>query len=119
MKNFEPNVWAYNGPALITRVLVNQFCNTSLAEMAQEKCHGLVVFPPNEFFPVNHDDWRQLNNATYTETILEASKNSPVFHLYNNARFGEMYAKSEPKTAYEIIFEKNCPNVYTASGDYI
>lgn len=119
MKNFKPNKWGINGPLLITRVLINQVCKTSVAKMTPEKCRGLMVYPPKEFYPNNYDDWKQLNDVKYTKSVLEAAENSSIFHVWNAFHKGRTYAKSIPKTAYEIIFEKNCPNVYNTSGDYI
>ncbi|XP_055297542.1 lactosylceramide 4-alpha-galactosyltransferase-like [Sitodiplosis mosellana] len=118
--NFNSTGWNQNGPALLTRVLVNKVCHTSLAEMTPEKCRGLKVFPPEEFYAINYDDWPYFLDVRHTEFVLEATSNSSVVHLWNHFWRKKMITKSKSKlrTAYEAIAEKDCPKVFITSGDY-
>ena len=82
MENFNPTAWNQNGPALLTRVLENQVCHTSLAEMTPEKCRGFKVFPPEEFYAVNWDNWQYFINPRFTGTVLKKTARSSVIHLW-------------------------------------
>lgn len=116
--NYKPNVWSYNGPQLLTRILENHVCHTNLAQMTPEKCRGFRVFPPEEFYAINYDEWSQFLNEQFTKWVLKATENSSVIHLWNHNWRDKIIIKSKTKTAYESIGEKNCPKVFTASGDY-
>ncbi|XP_055306647.1 lactosylceramide 4-alpha-galactosyltransferase-like [Sitodiplosis mosellana] len=116
--SYNPHAWNHNGGALQTRVLEHQVCNTSLVEMTPEKCHGFKVFPKEEFYAINWDDWEQFFNANHTETVLEAIQGSSVIHLWNKLSHSQIIAKSKSKTAYEILAEKNCPKAFETSGKY-
>lgn len=86
--------------------------------MTPEICRGFKVFPANEFYPINYDEWEQIFDVDFTETVMEAIKNSSVVHLWNNLSHGKVITKSNMKTAYEVIAEKNCPTTFEASGEY-
>lgn len=116
VKNFRPKEWDYNGPKLLTRILEKQVCNTNLPNMTPEKCRGFRVFPPNEFYAVNWDTWYQLFDVRYTNRVLRATKNSSAVHLWTHAWRNAIIMKSIPKTAHEIIAEKNCPKAFQSSG---
>ena len=118
--NFKTNDWSYNGPQLITRVLSHHVCHTSLSEMSPEKCRGLKVFPPNEFYPINFDEWGKFLDERYIESVLVTINGSSVVHLWNHNFRHTIITKSKSKrrTAYEAIAENNCPKVFTATGDY-
>lgn len=118
IKNYEPDAWNYNGGLLITRVLSDHVCHTSLSEMTPEKCRGLTVFAPNEFYAINWFEWEQFFNASQTEFVLETIERSSVVHLWNKMSHNRNITKSESKTAYEILAERNCPDVFNATGEY-
>ncbi|XP_055296581.1 lactosylceramide 4-alpha-galactosyltransferase-like [Sitodiplosis mosellana] len=120
MENFNPTVWNQNGPALLTRVLESKVCHTSLAEMTPEKCRGFEVFPPEEFYAVNWDNWQYFINPQFTNTVLQKTARSSVIHLWNHTWRNKAIKKSvSEKTAYEALAEKNCPKVYEVSGDHL
>lgn len=122
IRNFNPNVWNQNGPALLTRVLQEEVCRTELEKMTPEKCRGFKVFPPDEFYAVNWDNWEYFTNINFTETVLKKINKSSVVHLWNHTWRNKTIPKSESKyntrTAYEVIAENNCPQVYK-HADYI
>lgn len=118
MNNFRSKEWGYNGPKLLTRVLENQVCHTSLSNMTPELCGGFRVFPVKEFYPVNYDDWEQLFIADQTENVLHKTRNSSVVHIWSHLSRDKIITKSNRKSAYEAIAEKNCPNVFKSTGKY-
>lgn len=120
ISNYKPDDWRYNGGQLLTRILENDVCHTVLAEMTQEKCRGLEVFPPNEFYPVNWDNWTYFTNARFTKLVLEAVQNSSIVHLYNHFWRHTIIRKSKfRRTAYEVIAYNNCPKVFNESGNQL
>lgn len=111
-------MWSYNGPQLLTRVLKNSVCHTSFEEMTPEKCRGFKVFPPEEFYAINYDEWHHFINVSFTDSVMKATENSSVIHLWNHFWRNKIIKKSKSKTPYEAIAEKNCPKIFTASGDH-
>lgn len=89
--------------------------------MTPEKCNGLKVFPPTEFYAVNFDKWPLFLDVNTADIVLKATENSSVIHLWNHHWRNRVVTKSKTnrKTAYEVIAEKNCPKVFEASGDHI
>lgn len=119
MNNFRPKEWNYNGPKLLTHMLENHVCHTSLAEMTPHKCGEFKVFPVKKFYPINYDNWEQLFNAKYTEKVLRAIENATTIHFWNNLTRDKILIKSKIKpTAYETIAAENCPTAFKASGAY-
>lgn len=117
--SFKPEEWIYNSPLLLTRILERRVCNTSVAEMTTEKCNGFKVFPSEEFYAVVGDKWQNFFNVLFTGSVLEATKNSTVVHLWNSKTHNTIITKSQLlKSAYEVIAEKNCPKAIKASGKY-
>lgn len=87
--------------------------------MTTERCNGLKVFPVEEFYAVGWDKWRHFFNVSFTGSVLKATKNSSVVHLWNKLTHNTIITKSQLfKTAYEVIAEKNCPKTIKASGKY-
>lgn len=106
--------------ALLTRVLENDVCNTSLAKMTPEKCRGFKVFQPAEMHAVNWDNWTYFIDPKYTSTVLDATAKSTVVHLLNHTWRNVTVTKSKfNRTAYEALAKKNCPKVYNVAGDHI
>lgn len=79
--SYNPDDYTYNGPKLLTRILENRVCQTSLEHMTPEKCRGMVVFPPEEFYAVNSEDWSHFIDANFTDAVLDATDNSSIVHL--------------------------------------
>lgn len=48
---------------------------------------------------------------------MEMTKESVAIHVWNKHSFKQKL-KVGTKVAYGIIAEKNCPKVYSASGEY-
>lgn len=86
--------------------------------MTPEHCWGFKILPTKTFYPVHYDVWEQYFDPNYTRKILRTTKDSAAIHLWNKLSIKRRIDKSEPQTAYGAIAEKNCPNVFYASGDY-
>ncbi|XP_055297569.1 lactosylceramide 4-alpha-galactosyltransferase-like [Sitodiplosis mosellana] len=119
--SYNPDEYTYNGPKLLTRILENKICHTSLAEMTPKKCGGMKVFPPEEFYAINSEDWSHFIDTNFTESVLDATENSSIVHLYNHHWRDKIIkkSKSNTRTAYEAIAGRNCPIVFEASGENI
>lgn len=119
--NYNPYEWRYNGGQLLTRVLKNDICHTSLAEMTPEKCRGLEIFPPVKFYPINFDNWEYFTNVSFTEFVLRKIRDSSIVHLYNHFWHHTIIKKSKyfKRTAYEFIAEENCQRVFRATGEHL
>lgn len=90
--NFKPNEWGYNGPQLLTRVARDKVRHTTLAEMTPEKCRGLKVFPPEEFYAVNYDDYPYFFDVRFNEKVLQATESSSVIHVWYYFRSECLYS---------------------------
>lgn len=47
---------------------------------------------------------------------LHATRNSITIHAWNKLSSQRKIDKNKPKTAYGVLTETNCPNVYHSSG---
>lgn len=83
--------------------------------MTRERCSGFNVFPQNVFYPVGWSDWSWYFDPKFTNTTLALSKDSLAIHVWNKKSSGREVGKN---TAYGIVAQKHCPNVYTMSEDY-
>lgn len=119
-ENYLPQDWAYSGPGAVTRVLQKICRKNYVADLRPEFCWGLTVFPSNAFYPVHWTQWSKYFDASrdnLNET-LNAIQDSIAVHMWNRMSAQKILSKSEPKTVYGILAEKNCPNVFEASGFY-
>lgn len=102
----------------MTRVLEKQVCQMRLSEITPEMCHGFKIFPKDEFYAINWDEWEQFFNASHTENVLEKINRSSVVHLWNKLSHSKIITKSNANTAYGILARENCPKAFDASGEY-
>lgn len=121
VKDFQPNIWAFNGPMLWTRVLRRQ-CGMTVDQMTINNCDGVKIYPASEFYPIDVDNARAFFNLKYTDFVLAATNKSMLVHFWNSHTkiYGLLRMrnkKSNSKTAFEIIAERNCPRIFGMSKE--
>lgn len=117
-ERYNPDNWNWNGPGAITRVLKRVCGKKEIKDLYAEICLGFNVFPINTFYPISWAVWKEYfdMNPIIVNQSLHATKNSFTIHAWNKLSSERKIDKSKPKTAYGILAETNCPNVYKSSG---
>lgn len=115
--NFNGNNWGSNGPGVITRVL-HDICRTKSPQlMTRNRCTGFKVFPIEAFYAIPWPKWEHFFDPSFTESVLNRTKNSIAVHIWNRHSTGKVINVGS-KAAYAEFAEKHCPKVYKASGTY-
>ncbi|XP_021203994.1 pyridoxal-dependent decarboxylase domain-containing protein 1 isoform X1 [Bombyx mori] len=107
--NYRGDLWAHNGPGVITRVLKDICSTTSVTEMAAEKCQGFEVFSPKLFHPISWMDAEDYFKAT------QPNVDDPyVYHVWNKLTHNMVVGKN---AFYARLAAKYCPSIYKLYGD--
>lgn len=120
MKHYEPDGRPESRIGALTRVLMRICRRNHVADLQPNFCWGFKVFPPNAFFPIARDAWRFYFDTTpaIVYKTLDIVKNSIAVHLWNEYLTQELVDRFKAKTAYGILAERNCPNVFKTSNYY-
>lgn len=115
--NFNGQDWGNNGPGVITRVL-KQICATkSPLMMTRERCRFFTVYPPEAFYAINFDDYRQFFEERWLDQAMATVNRSVVVHVWN--KFSKDYkVRVGSRVLYGVLAEQYCPRVYRASGEF-
>lgn len=116
---FRGDLWAHNGPSLITDILMHEICKTNDTKyMTLEQCHGFQVFPTNVFYAIHYTNWQHFFEAKHLNTSLALTAQSHLIHVWNKLS-STTPIKHSIQTAYKFYAEKLCPNVYaTITQDF-
>ncbi|CAK1596550.1 unnamed protein product [Parnassius mnemosyne] len=109
-ENYRGDLWAYNGPGAITRVLKN-ICNTTdLNQMTPEKCKGFSVYAQNYFYPVH---WSEKEKYFESGRVLD-TPNTYTHHIWNKLTHG---LKVPNDSKYANLARVYCSSIYEMYGD--
>ncbi|XP_063977525.1 lactosylceramide 4-alpha-galactosyltransferase-like isoform X2 [Diachasmimorpha longicaudata] len=115
--DFRSNMWSYNGPGVITRVLKN-ICNTeTIPDMTPEICQGFRVYPPHAFYPIHYQQWKLYFTEEFNELTMQKIQNAFAIHTWNKLSSEEIIPAGS-QAPYAIIANQYCPKIYRHSGDF-
>lgn len=115
--NFNGKDWGNNGPGVITRVL-KRVCSTQAPlMMTRERCRHFTVYPPEAFYAINFDDYRQFFEERWLDQALVTVNRSIVVHVWNKFSKNDKIQVGS-RVAYGVLAEQFCPRVYKASGKF-
>ncbi|GBP56166.1 Lactosylceramide 4-alpha-galactosyltransferase [Eumeta japonica] len=107
-RNFRGDIWAHNGPGVITRVLQER-CNVSTSKMSAEYCDGFEVYGPKLLLPVRWQDWK-----VYFEPGELDSPETILHHIWNRISSHRTVPADSP---YAKLAREFCPTTYNAYKD--
>lgn len=119
MEIYEPiNGQTEKGAEAVTRVLMKVCRRNHVADLLPNYCWGFKVYPPNAFYPISAEAWKLYFNTdpVIVYQTLDIVKSSIAVHLWNEYSALKIIDKFREKTTYGILAERNCPNVFRASG---
>lgn len=85
--------------------------------MTPDKCWGFTVYPQHLFYAIHSKSWQMFFDSNSRQETLKITNNSIIVHVWNKKSSHKTIKRKIKKSAYEIIAQKNCPNVYHAAGD--
>lgn len=118
IESFSTDDWAANGVGALSRIL-RKICHRNYTtDSTPELCWGFKIFPPNIFYPIHWTKWELFFDRVETSVneVLQAVANSIAVHFWNKLSANKVIDKDDGITAYGILAERNCPNVFKASG---
>lgn len=117
--NYTPNVWAANGPLLVTNILRNICGTKETIKMTRANCEGFHVYDANYFYAISFYNFFEAFdiNPLKVINIFGIIKNSTIAHMSNTLSHGWRVEIGSP-VAYGKLAEKYCPNVYNSHHKY-
>lgn len=118
MDIYEPNGDTEIGAEALTRVLMKICRRNHIADLLPNYCWGFKVYPPNAFNPISPEAWELYFNTdpVIVRQTLDNVKTSIAVHLWDLYSAPKVIDKFREKSAYGMLAERNCPNVFRASG---
>ncbi|XP_034475288.1 lactosylceramide 4-alpha-galactosyltransferase-like isoform X2 [Drosophila innubila] len=117
-KNYNGDIWAYNGPRNIFTVMT-EVCDTDdvhLMEKDRNRCQGMKVFPSNAFYEIDGGQWTHFFEPKFANETLERLKNSYLTHIWNRISTRRSL-RVDSKAAYIQLATEHCPRVLAATKD--
>lgn len=115
---FRRNEWGYNGPELLTRVLLKHCHARNVTSLLKNSCE-FKVFAPKAFYPVFFRDWTVYFESE-TDLFSTASlTNDPDVigaHVWNKLSSSASVDKNSTQL-YARLARKYCPRTFSASSD--
>lgn len=111
MSKYEGSVFISAGPTIWTRVCEKLCSTVDRTLWTRERCSGLRLLPKELVYPIEWGKFMLYLFPDNLEQVLELSKNSTIIHVWND-RSKKFWYKTGTNNAYQVIAEKNCPNVY-------
>ncbi|KAJ0177449.1 hypothetical protein K1T71_007458 [Dendrolimus kikuchii] len=107
---YKPEMWNYNGPGSITRVLRRICKSPKLVDWTAENCQGFPVYGPEYFYPVHYSKFSDYFKAG---TVI----NSPAAYTHHfwNKLSKDIAVKSD--SPYAVMAREFCPEIYDMYGD--
>lgn len=105
---------------VLTRVL-KRICRKRIFRFIQlNQCHGFKILPTTAFYAIHWSRWQQFfdANSLIINKTLELLDSSIALHVWNKFSANYSISKTDPKSVYIMMAEKNCPRCYDASGTY-
>ncbi|XP_015110057.1 lactosylceramide 4-alpha-galactosyltransferase [Diachasma alloeum] len=115
--DFRGDMWSYNGPGVITRVL-KKLCNAEdIRYMTKASCHGFTVYPPSAFYPIFYPQWDLYFTEESKASTMREIQESFAIHTWNKLS-SEKAIPAGSQVPYTIVANKFCPNIYKHSGKF-
>lgn len=112
--NFKPNLWAWNGPGTLNRVLAKVCGTENVAAMNTTTCNGFKIYPSEYFSAIQWFEYQIFFRRNFKDLVLKRINNSYGVHFWNNL---SKYFKTVKDSAIDQLMEKYCPMSYELGID--
>lgn len=117
MVEYDAEMWATNGPGVITRV-VNERCDGLVMDGKTEaNCDGLTIFPPYYFYPIRYMDWRFYFRSDMADEVMANISDSHIIHVWNHLSKAKILSTKDD-VAYTRVARQQCPTVFSYAGEF-
>ena len=109
------NIWGYNGPLLLTRVL-QKWCGVNeIAAMNTTSCRGYNVLPPSSFYPIAYLKFKEyfIENSS----LPNLGENVIGAHVWNKLSATIKVSKFSNQM-YAQLAKSQCPLVFSTAHDF-
>ncbi|XP_078419654.1 lactosylceramide 4-alpha-galactosyltransferase-like [Cetorhinus maximus] len=113
VRNYDGDIWGYQGPALVSRVLKRWCQSNDLGQFFNLECKDISYLPPKYFYPISYTRWEsyfQRWRKSDIESVFAETKGVHVWNYKNINQQKQVTAGSG--TLMEYFFSKYCPTTY-------
>lgn len=115
IRNFNGSEWGWNGPLMLSRVLMN-LCQTSNVNK-MKNCNGFHVLKEDVCYPISGQKWNKLFNEQHASEALQSVQNSHFVHFWNKLSQNEKIPCNS-NSAYAQLAREYCPKTFSLCRDY-
>lgn len=117
VNEFNANSWASNGPSLVTRVMKRICKAKNTPQMNTESSNGIRILSKPAFLPVDYSNHKWYFNPAIGEKVVRKMKKAYTAHIFNHKN-SKIQLRASERSAYVLLAEQYCPNVYKNLGEY-
>ena len=107
VKNYNPDVYAWNGPYLITNFL-RPLCATKKIITEPIVCSNLTIFPSQKCYEV--ENWKHFFKEKYSKQTIKRLDQSYFSHLWNHCS-KDCKLSTKSSAALILLAKDYCPEV--------
>lgn len=119
VSNYNGNIWANNGPVVITRVLRSVCGTQNISEIQRNVCN-FTILPQQAFYAIGLGIYKQLFEPKYASRAARITNDSIAVHFWNKLSHVEkLRIRSGKPSYYEILAKEYCPRVYESLDEFL
>ncbi|XP_030904015.2 lactosylceramide 4-alpha-galactosyltransferase-like [Melopsittacus undulatus] len=107
--NYNGWIWAHQGPDLLTRVF-KKWCSVSNIQ-STTSCKGVSTLPPESFYPIPWQDWKNLFEAIRPPVLHKLLENTYAVHIWNKLSHGTRLEITSQALLAQL-YAQFCPATY-------
>ncbi|MEE6500862.1 hypothetical protein FKM82_003958, partial [Ascaphus truei] len=112
VQNYKGEVWGYQGPSLLTRVL-KELCDLPKFQAAEDiKCESISFLNPQRFYPISYPSWQKYFQVWKTWPTFSSSYGLHLWNFMNRA--GHKTVVPGSNTLVDHLYQQYCPTTYRA-----
>ncbi|CAG9864879.1 unnamed protein product [Phyllotreta striolata] len=115
--NFNGEIWGYNGPGVITRLLRNLCGTNKTDEMSVNDCGGFHVLETESFYPISWRTWWMYFDEKFADNVTYSTQHAYAIHVWNKLS-SERLIPIQSNAPYLDIARKHCPKTVQACDNY-
>lgn len=108
--------WIANGPAIVTKVLMNRCQTDNVTEMWGKTCKDFKVFHPKYFTPLSYAEIYLFFKEGHLEKVQKLVESSYTIHFWNKMSFS-MDLNKQKDIAFIHYAKIYCPSTFELAED--
>lgn len=119
MSTYDPILYSWNGPEMLTRVVLKLCNKTDVHDITPQNCGGLNVLPRKSCFNLNYNEWRLFFDQARTSEVMQRLKDSYIVHYWSSLSKKLEKFPSNVSNAFTEYAKVLCPKVMQHVGEFI